>query len=183
MPQSAKQLPGLCGLPHRLKMASENHQLSPEHTSGKSWKGFTTQQFLHHPSCPCTHRSRLGGLGPGCSRDPLEQPLSHQHPPATVPAASSTASAAAAPSTENVLPEYKFLPLSAFPIPSSSLPPFISVHFRQLLAARGVWELARVFLPLVPQFPHHQTVQTIRNISANTQGRLCSWHWSGLEWC
>ncbi|NXC88556.1 DOCK2 protein, partial [Cercotrichas coryphoeus] len=75
------------------------------------------------PSSSCTHRCRLGGLGPGGSRDPLGQPPSHQLPPATVPAASGTASAAAAPSTENVLPEYKFLPLSAFPMPSSSLPP------------------------------------------------------------
>lgn len=165
----------------RLKIASESHQQSPEHTSGKSWKGFTAQQFLHCPSRPCTHWSRLGGLGPGCSRDPLEQLLSHQHPPAMVPAASSTASAAAAPSIENVLPEYKFLPLSAFSIPSSSLPSFIFVRFRQPLAARGVWELASVFLPLVPQFPHRQTVQTIRNISANTQGRLCPRHWLGLE--
>lgn len=139
LPQRAKQLPGpgdpgrpgLCGLPHRPEMASERHQLSPEHTSGKSWKGFTVQQFLHCPSHPCTHRSRLEGLGPSCSRDPLGQPPSHQHPLATVPAASGTASAAAAPSTENVLPEYKFLPLSAFPMPLSSLPPFISMRFRQ----------------------------------------------------
>lgn len=87
LPQRAKQLPGpgdsgrpgLCGLPHRPEMASERHQLPPEYTSGKSWKGFTAQQFLHCPSHPCTHRSRLEGLGPGCSRDPLGQPPSHQH--------------------------------------------------------------------------------------------------------
>lgn len=136
LPQSAKQLPGpghpeLCGLPHRLKKASESHQLSPELTSGKSWKGFSVQEFLHHPSCPCTPQPRLGGLSPGCSRDPLEQPLSHHHPVAPVLAASSHSLCSCSSSTENVLPEYKFLPLSAFPMPSSSPPPFISVRFRQ----------------------------------------------------
>lgn len=108
----------------------ERHQKAtncPQNTLlEKAGKGFATQQFLQHPSRPCKHRPRLGGLG----KDPLRQLRFHQRPPATEPAAS-TASAAAAPSTENALPEYKFLPLSAFPTPSSSLPPFISVRFRQ----------------------------------------------------
>lgn len=105
---------------------SESHKLSTKHIPGRSWKGFAVR-FTERPGrSPCVRQPSLLVLSPGC----------RQHPPAALcPPCGAAASAHRLRSCqqrrrplrllrrENVVSEYKFLPLSGFPVPSSSHPP------------------------------------------------------------